>query len=97
MARLTAAGIRAEREAQRISTALRNALGEVLLLACFRLDDLALVEVALVQLLVESLEVKALNDIDWINDIPERFAHFATMSIPNHCVTVDLLEGHLAC
>ena len=93
---LTAARVRTEREAQRIRAALRNALREVLLLARFRLGDLALVEVALVQLLVESLQIEALDDIDRVDDVTEGLGHLATMRITDHRVAVHLREGDLA-
>ena len=91
----TSTRVRAERKPQRVRTALRNTLREVLLLARLRLGNLLLVEVALVELLVERLEVKTLDDVDRVDDVSERLRHLAPVRVADHGVAVDLAEGHL--
>ncbi|KAI3493165.1 hypothetical protein L1887_42182 [Cichorium endivia] len=90
------AGVGAQREAQRIGTALRDALGEVLLLTLGGLGDLLVVEVALLELGVQAVEVDALDDVDGVDDVAERLGHLASVGVAHHGVAEDLLEGQLA-
>ncbi|KAJ7082186.1 hypothetical protein B0H15DRAFT_785890, partial [Mycena belliarum] len=76
---------------------LRDAVWEVLLLASRCFDNLLLVEIALPKLLVEDLKCHALDNVDTIDDITQRLAHFAPMSVPNHRMAEYLIERHPAC
>ena len=94
--RHTSTAVRTQRKPQRIRPTLRDALREVLLLPALRLRDLLVVQIALIQLLVQRLEVQSLDHINRINDVPQTLAHLAPMRVTDHGVAVHLLEGHLA-
>lgn len=49
------------------------------------------------KLLMQGLEVKTLDDVDRVDDVSERLAHLAAVSVTDHRVAVNLFEGHLAC
>lgn len=36
------------------------------------------------------LEGDACNDVQWINDVAQRFAHLPSMGIPHHCMQINL-------
>lgn len=88
--------IGAQSKSQCISTTLWDTLREILLLPLLCLCNLALVKVTIVKLEVKIFQADALNDIDRINDIPQRFTHLPPVCVADHGVTVDFGEGNLA-
>jgi len=92
----TSGRIRAECKPQGVTSTFRNTLGEVLLLASFSLGNLFVVQVALMELLVEGLEVHSLDDVNWVDDVSEGLAHLPSVCVSNHCMAIHLLERHLA-
>jgi hypothetical protein len=87
--------IRAQSESQRISATLWDTLREILLLPLLRFGNLALVEITIEKLEVKIFQADTLNDIDGINDVPQRFTHLPPMCVADHGVTVDFWEGNL--
>lgn len=73
-----------------------DAVGEVGLLARFRLCCLARVEVASLHGGVQALEARAVDDVEGVDDVAERLAHLAAMRVAHHRVQKHLLERALA-
>jgi hypothetical protein len=45
---------------------------------------------------MEGFERRPLDDVDWVDDVPEGLGHLATVSVADHGVAEDFGEGHLA-
>lgn len=45
---------------------------------------------------MEDVERSALDDIDRVDNVPERLAHLAAVSVADHGVAEDLVEGDFA-
>jgi hypothetical protein len=59
------------------------------------LQNLFVVQIALIEFGVEVLERQSLDDIERFYDVPQALAHLPTVSVTNHGVAIHLSEGHL--
>eukprot|EP00760_Papus_ankaliazontas_P017993 PhM_4_TR17413/c0_g1_i1/m.82358 len=92
---IAARGVGEQTEAEGISTTLRDALGEGLLLELLRLANLLGVKVACLQLLVQLLELDAVEYIDGVDDVTLSLAHLLAILVAHHRVHVYLREREL--
>mmetsp|Transcript_38932 Transcript_38932/g.105434 ORF Transcript_38932/g.105434 Transcript_38932/m.105434 type:complete len:282 (+) Transcript_38932:607-1452(+) len=82
-------------EAQGVRTALRDAVGEVLLLALLGLLDLLVGEVPLMEFVLQGIKGDALNHLDGVDHIAQALGHLAPMGVTHHGMQVDRGEGQL--
>lgn len=83
-------------KAQGISTALGNTIGEGSLLILGGSLNLVGVQVAELQLVMETLQLDTGDDVERINDVAQTLTHLATLGITNKAMAEDFLKRNLA-
>ena len=88
-------GVRDERETHGVRAALGDALGVILSLPGLRFLHLRRLQIPALQSLVQVLQRDALDDVQGVDDVPERLGHLPAVRVPHHGVQVHLLERNL--
>ena len=85
--------VREQPDPQRVGAAARHAVGEVFPEGLLGLFDLRRAQVARLELIDELRQRAAVDDLQRVDDVPERLGHLPALLVADHRVQVDVGEG----